>query len=110
MSGVAGPTDGRGRPAQPILPPIGPAERALAERIEQTPPHAIPCRTASRDTDPWLSDGRRTRVAAALACQGCPLTVECLATARELGVHFGVWGGHDLTPEPTTTIQREATC
>lgn len=102
MSGVAGPTDGRGRPAQPHLPPIGPAERVLNERIEQTPPRAIPCRTATRDTDPWLSERHRDRQTAVLACQGCPVAVECLATARELGARFGVWGGRDLTPEPVT--------
>lgn len=100
MSGVAGPTGGRGRPAEPILPTVGPAELALAEGIERMARHLRlqpVCRTAARGDDPWLSDRHADRKTAVAACQGCPVTVECLATAHELGARFGVWGGVDLT-------------
>lgn len=63
-----------------------------------------PCQRAGGD--PWLSESAAERAEAAAACADCPLTVECLAAAREpidVGgyrvarrVVFGVRGGVDF--------------
>ena len=102
MSGVAGPTDGRGRPAEPILGPIGAGERALAEAIAyHSRWQPAPCRVASRDTDLWLSTKQSERDKAAAECEGCPFVELCLEAAHELGPTWGVWGSVDFsTPSP----------
>ncbi len=103
MSGLAGPSGGPGRPPEPLLPPVGSAERdlagALADLWEQRRPLPA-CRTVERDCDLWLSNKPAERTKAANACQGGPVVELCLEAAEELGATWGVWGGRDFTPPP----------
>ncbi len=48
----------------------------------------------------WCSDDADERALAARWCTGCPVLVECGATADEQGEKFGVFGGTDRTLPP----------
>jgi WhiB family redox-sensing transcriptional regulator len=39
-------------------------------------------------------------------CRRCPVAIECLRTALDLGEHHGIWGG--TTPDQRKNIMRRA--
>jgi WhiB family redox-sensing transcriptional regulator len=51
----------------------------------------LPCR--QYDPDLWFADVPADLEVAKNLCGACPLTVECLAGARERAEPWGVWGG-----------------
>jgi WhiB family redox-sensing transcriptional regulator len=74
------------------------------------PPAAwsLPAEPACTGADPGLffspeqesPQARDQREAKARAyCVSCPVRAQCLATARERGERFGIWGGTDLETE-----------
>lgn len=102
MNGLAGPTGGPGRPPEPLLPHVGPAERELAEAIEHHRRwQPAPCQTVTREVDLWLSPKQAEREKAAAECERCPFVELCFEAALELGATWGVWGAQDFsTPSP----------
>ena len=50
----------------------------------------------------WLSDDATDRAQAASWCAGCAVLTECGAAADEHDEKFGVFGGVDRTPAPTS--------
>lgn len=70
---------------------------------------ATPCRI---DPEPFTSDNHLDRAEAALACQPCPLRIQCGRYALANREPVGVWGGHDLTgrrgyPSPHKALERD---
>jgi hypothetical protein len=59
-----------------------------------------PCGDGS---DRWVSDDRDQRDEAVRSCQSCPLTEVCRQYADEIRASFGVYGGHDYTPDQRQT-------
>ncbi len=49
----------------------------------------------SADPDRWFAESIDDRRNAAAECAGCPVAVECEATAQALRPRFGVWAGRD---------------
>ena len=60
----------------------------------------VPCAGPWDGDSPWLSDDPDERRWAARLCAGCPAITECYE-AGELE-KFGVWGGVDRTPPPSS--------
>ncbi len=82
---------------EPLLPPVGPAERELAEAIEHHRRwQPAPCQTVTREVDLWLSPKQAEREKAAAECERCPFVELCLEAALELGATYGVWGAVDV--------------
>ena len=48
----------------------------------------------------WISDRLADRTGVALECSPCPALTECAAHADELRPTWGVWAGHDRSPQP----------
>lgn len=82
-----------------------PAEEYLAERLAGLAEIGV-LPACSADPDRWFAESIDDRRAAAGECVGCPVLVECEATAVALRVRFGVWGGRDWTPRPRKAVAR----
>lgn len=81
-----------------MFPPDHAAYRRLRDALTRL--DAPPC-------DPvfMLSDDPHIRAEAArLTCPPCPVLEECRDAGRK--ETFGVWGGKDRTPPPSTTPRR----
>lgn len=90
------------RPPEVLLPPVGPAERDLAEAIAyHSRWQPAPCRVANREVDLWLSMKQAEREKASAECERCPYVELCFAAAQELRPTWGVWASVDFsTPSP----------
>ena len=75
------------------------AHRLLGERLQELTRDGrqVPCHGSLLP----ISDEADDRATAAAWCPSCPALDAC----RAAGAHerHGVWGGRDLTPEPTST-------
>ena len=99
---------GSGPPLPASCPPRVVGDQSAGERLTAALAAAaeaglpIPC--AGRDE--WISDSPATRHSAAVLCQGCPVLLECEATA-DAGAEWGAWAGRD---RPGTLYQRARNC
>ncbi|MBT1002639.1 WhiB family transcriptional regulator [Paenarthrobacter sp. DKR-5] len=70
------------------------AWRALLDALEANP--VTPCRTMLTP-EQWFTPSRPQRKAAAAACAGCPVLLQCQAYAYAAPERTGIWGG--MLPE-----------
>lgn len=73
---------------------VTPAEERLAAKLADLVEVGV-LPVCSADPDRWFAESLDDRRAAAGECDGCPVLVECEATALALRPRFGVWAGRD---------------
>lgn len=74
--------------------------RFTAALIDMLNADRLPACAEPEVRDSFVSEHFRERVKVLPLCSGCPLLVDCDATAVEEGHRFGVWGGKDRAPLP----------
>ena len=79
-----------------------PAHQALTAALTSAVARGqfVPCAGPWDGDSPWLSDDPDERAWAAERCIACPAITECREAGQAEG--FGVWGGIDRTPPPSS--------